>query len=85
MIRYCTRCRQAYGEAVEGPLAGGAQYANAAPSYAPFCSKRCADVDLVHWLKGEYVIDGAGGLSVSDDEGVENSAQLPVSYGGDED
>ena len=78
MIRYCTRCRQAYGEAVEGVQ-------SAAPSFAPFCSKRCADVDLVHWLKGDYVIDGSGGLAVADDEGVENSVQLPSSYGDDED
>ncbi len=27
--------------------------------YAPFCSKRCADVDLHRWLKGNYVIPGA--------------------------
>ncbi len=27
--------------------------------YDPFCSKRCADVDLHHWLKGRYVIPGA--------------------------
>jgi endogenous inhibitor of DNA gyrase (YacG/DUF329 family) len=27
--------------------------------YAPFCSKRCADVDLHRWLKGAYVIPGA--------------------------
>ena len=26
--------------------------------YAPFCSKRCADVDLHRWLKGNYVIPG---------------------------
>jgi len=24
--------------------------------YRPFCSKRCADVDLYHWLSGRYVI-----------------------------
>ena len=24
----------------------------------PFCSKRCADVDLNRWLKGSYVIPG---------------------------
>ena len=29
------------------------------PRYAPFCSKRCADVDLHRWLKGTYVIPGA--------------------------
>ncbi len=24
--------------------------------YRPFCSKRCADVDLGRWLKGNYAI-----------------------------
>ncbi len=24
----------------------------------PFCSKRCADVDLSRWLKGSYAIPG---------------------------
>jgi endogenous inhibitor of DNA gyrase (YacG/DUF329 family) len=24
--------------------------------YNPFCSKRCADIDLSRWLKGVYVI-----------------------------
>ncbi|MFV0293793.1 MAG: DNA gyrase inhibitor YacG [Paracoccus sp. (in: a-proteobacteria)] len=27
-------------------------------AYRPFCSKRCADVDLAHWLRGDYVIPG---------------------------
>ncbi len=26
--------------------------------YRPFCSKRCADVDLARWLNGSYVIPG---------------------------
>jgi uncharacterized protein len=26
--------------------------------YKPFCSKRCADIDLNRWLKGGYVIPG---------------------------
>ena len=26
------------------------------PNYRPFCSKRCADVDLGRWLKGSYAI-----------------------------
>ena len=26
--------------------------------YDPFCSRRCADVDLHRWLKGNYVIPG---------------------------
>ena len=36
--------------------------------YAPFCSRRCADVDLSRWLKGGYAIPGAGGAG---DEGEE--------------
>jgi endogenous inhibitor of DNA gyrase (YacG/DUF329 family) len=28
----------------------------AAPEYRPFCSKRCADVDLQRWLTGGYAI-----------------------------
>ena len=27
--------------------------------YAPFCSKRCADVDLHRWLSGSYAIPAA--------------------------
>jgi len=26
------------------------------PKYRPFCSKRCADVDLAKWLGGSYAI-----------------------------
>jgi len=29
------------------------------PEYRPFCSKRCADIDLSRWLKGVYSIPGA--------------------------
>lgn len=28
----------------------------AQPEYRPFCSKRCADVDLQRWLSGRYAI-----------------------------
>ena len=28
------------------------------PRYDPFCSRRCAAVDLYRWLKGGYVIPG---------------------------
>ncbi|MFV0361110.1 DNA gyrase inhibitor YacG [Tropicimonas sp.] len=27
------------------------------PAYRPFCSKRCADVDLGRWLGGYYRIE----------------------------
>ncbi len=36
--------------------------------YRPFCSRRCADLDLAKWLSGSYVIPS--------DEPVEES-QLP--------
>ena len=26
------------------------------PKYRPFCSKRCADIDLGKWLTGSYAI-----------------------------
>jgi endogenous inhibitor of DNA gyrase (YacG/DUF329 family) len=26
--------------------------------FTPFCSKRCSDVDLGRWLKGNYVVPG---------------------------
>ncbi|MCY3726251.1 MAG: DNA gyrase inhibitor YacG [Paracoccaceae bacterium] len=28
------------------------------PEYQPFCSKRCADIDLGNWLDGKYVLSG---------------------------
>jgi uncharacterized protein len=38
--------------------------------YDPFCSKRCADVDLNRWFKGSYVIPG-GEPTNSDSEDEE--------------
>ncbi|SDI65060.1 DNA gyrase inhibitor YacG [Lutimaribacter saemankumensis] len=29
---------------------------DAAPKFRPFCSKRCADIDLAKWLSGSYAI-----------------------------
>lgn len=29
------------------------------PDYRPFCSKRCADVDLNRWLSEGYVMPGS--------------------------
>lgn len=26
------------------------------PAYRPFCSRRCADIDLARWLRADYVI-----------------------------
>jgi endogenous inhibitor of DNA gyrase (YacG/DUF329 family) len=46
--------------------------------YRPFCSKRCADVDLSRWLKGSYVISGS---EDSDEDG--DAAQLAVNENGE--
>ena len=39
--------------------------------YRPFCSLRCADRDLAHWLGGEYRIP-TGEHADADDEAVED-------------
>lgn len=40
------------------------------PKYRPFCSRRCADVDLGKWLDGDYAIpDKTQGILAKDDEG----------------
>ena len=31
----------------------------AEPAYRPFCSRRCADIDLQRWLVGRYAIPAA--------------------------
>ena len=42
------------GEGAGGkcPNCGG----GAASRYRPFCSKRCADLDLARWLNGSYAV-----------------------------
>lgn len=37
------------------PVCGAA----AAPPTRPFCTRRCADVDLGRWFTGQYAIPGA--------------------------
>ena len=41
----------------------------AGPAFRPFCSKRCADVDLARWLTGGYAIPAA---DVSEDDAEED-------------
>jgi endogenous inhibitor of DNA gyrase (YacG/DUF329 family) len=43
-------------------------------TFRPFCSKRCADVDLNRWLKGIYAVpvtenDDEDGDGVKDEQG----------------
>ena len=49
------------------PLCGKPQQA----AFRPFCSRRCADVDLHRWLAGRYAIPAAA------DPVEEDSAPLP--------
>ncbi|MFN7055967.1 DNA gyrase inhibitor YacG [Hyphomonas sp.] len=37
--------------------------------YRPFCSRRCADADLGHWLTGSYVIAGSKAAEEDGDPG----------------
>lgn len=46
------------------PICGKAMVAR----FRPFCSARCADVDLGRWLKGGYVIPG---------EPIEEAEEVP--------
>jgi hypothetical protein len=41
-----------------------------AEAYRPFCSKRCADVDLGKWLTGSYAIPT--------DEAEDDEAERPL-------
>ncbi len=47
------------------PICGRAS----AERFVPFCSRRCADVDLGRWFKGSYSIPGE---AARDDEPDEN-------------
>ena len=46
--------------------------AEAVPQYAPFCSRRCADVDLGRWFAGAYAVpavaeDEASSFDIDDE------------------
>jgi hypothetical protein len=41
-------------------------------AYRPFCSRRCADIDLARWLGGGYVI--SGGSADADEDGDDSAA-----------
>jgi hypothetical protein len=51
---------------VRCPICGKA----AADGYRPFCSKRCADIDLGKWFSGRYAVAGR-----EEDEGDEGSPE----------
>ncbi len=35
--------------------------------YRPFCSKRCADIDLGHWFNEDYRVPAEEGSELDDD------------------
>ncbi|MEM6578407.1 MAG: DNA gyrase inhibitor YacG [Pseudomonadota bacterium] len=39
------------------------------PTYRPFCSKRCADLDLGRWLNGSYALEGPVSEDTEDQTG----------------
>jgi endogenous inhibitor of DNA gyrase (YacG/DUF329 family) len=39
------------------------------PQHRPFCSQRCADVDLARWFRGDYAIPGEPVEDSEDDKG----------------
>lgn len=44
-----------------------------APEYRPFCSKRCADIDLGRWLSDRYAIPAVDNEELDD-------GRAPVPY-----
>lgn len=48
----------------------------------PFCSPRCADIDLGRWASGAYVI--AGGDTDGDEDGDDRAAADAVAPANDE-
>ncbi|KAF0675649.1 DNA gyrase inhibitor YacG [Profundibacterium mesophilum] len=47
----------------------------ASPSYRPFCSRRCADIDLGKWLTGGYSLPE--GVGEEEDETAPEKPSLP--------
>ena len=42
------------------------------PAYRPFCSRRCADVDLQRWLVGAYAVPAADDERAPGDDSTED-------------
>ncbi|MGB5068043.1 MAG: DNA gyrase inhibitor YacG [Albidovulum sp.] len=49
---------------------------NTNPKYRPFCSRRCADIDLGRWLTGGYSLPG-GQIEDDAETPAGPDAQLP--------
>jgi uncharacterized protein len=44
-----------------------------ASAFKPFCSKRCADVDLSRWLKGAYAVAGEEAAGDGEADGTDEA------------
>jgi len=44
----------------------------AVQEYRPFCSRRCADVDLARWLRADYALPGRDGEALEVDDAAED-------------
>ena len=66
------------------PICGG----ETVKEFRPFCSKRCADVDLARWFNGGYAVPGTDGEAEGvipetdprrdpDDDGAPETRQSP--------
>ena len=51
------------------------------PGLRPFCSKRCADVDLGRWLTGAYAIPGETAEAPDPASGGDGERPGPVEPG----
>jgi endogenous inhibitor of DNA gyrase (YacG/DUF329 family) len=49
----------------------------AIPAYRPFCSRRCADVDLARWLNGRYAIPSDDPEDGEDPDAAANDPHRP--------
>ncbi|MDT8328575.1 MAG: DNA gyrase inhibitor YacG [Roseovarius sp.] len=45
------------------------------PKYRPFCSRRCADVDLGKWFSGDYAVPSTDPEDI--EEAIEAISQEP--------
>lgn len=45
------------------------------PNYRPFCSRRCADIDLARWMNGAYAVPSA------EQEDLENALENALRKG----
>jgi hypothetical protein len=48
------------------------------PDYRPFCSKRCADIDLGRWLKESYRVPAEEGPSHDEEPGERGPTGRPT-------